>query len=71
VALALSLGDHMPLAFFTVPVQSPESAAGELNGFLSSHKVLSEERRWVDLGLNSFWAICVDFLPVGVAGPGG
>ena len=37
-------------------------AEQELNGFLSSHKVVSIERKLIDQGVNSFWAICVDYL---------
>ena len=54
----------MGLRFFTIPIQGSAGPEGELNGFLSSHKVLAIERRWVDLGTNSFWAICVEYLNV-------
>lgn len=37
-------------------------AEQELNGFLASHKVVSIERKLIDEGVNSFWAICVDYL---------
>lgn len=55
----------MAQRFFIVPVQSSESAEAELNAFLASHKVLTVDRRWVDLGANSFWAFCIDFIPAG------
>ena len=55
----------MAQRFFIVPVQSSESAEAELNAFLSNHKVLTIDRRWVDLGANSFWAFCIDFIPAG------
>lgn len=57
----------MAQRFFIVPVQSSESAEAELNEFLSSHKVMTIDRRWVDLGANSFWAFCIDFIPAGNA----
>jgi len=53
----------MAQRFFIVPVQSSDAAEEDLNTFLSSHKVLTIDRRWVDLGANSFWAFCVDFIP--------
>jgi superfamily II DNA helicase RecQ len=53
----------MALRFFTVPVQSSEEAEAEVNAFLSGHRVLTVDRHWVDLGGNSFWALCIDFLP--------
>ncbi len=59
----------MAYRFFTVPVHAPDEAQGELNRFLSSHRVLAVDRRWVDQGENSFWALCVDYL-VSSAGPG-
>lgn len=52
----------MGLRFFLVPVRDSENAERELNGFLASHKVLSIDRQLVDVGMNSFWAICVDYL---------
>ena len=55
----------MAQRFFVVPVQSSESAESDLNAFLSSHKVLTIDRRWVDLGANSFWAICIDYIAAG------
>ncbi len=51
----------MPLKFFTIPVANASNAEDELNSFLASHSVLAVERHWVDEGLNSFWAICVDY----------
>jgi len=36
--------------FIFVPVQSSETAEADLNAFLTSHKVLTVDRRWVDLG---------------------
>ena len=34
----------------------------ELNSFLSRHRIVTIERRFVDCGLDSFWALCVDDL---------
>ena len=61
----------MGLRFFVVPVLDSGAAEQELNGFLGSHKVLSIDRTLIDAGVNSFWAICVDYLsspPGGAAG---
>src|ERR1700678_247690 len=52
----------MAYRFFMVPAHAPDVAQGELNRFLSSHRVLAVDRRWVDQGENSFWALCVDYL---------
>jgi hypothetical protein len=41
----------MAQRFFLVPEQSSESAEAELNAFLSSHKVLTIDRRGGDLGV--------------------
>ena len=62
----------MPFSFFTIPARDPTPAAADLNGFLRSHKVLAVDRRWVDAGADSFWAVCVDYLdhtPGATAGP--
>jgi superfamily II DNA helicase RecQ len=58
----------MPYHIFIVPVHDDGSAIVELNGFLRSHKVLSVDRRWVDLGTESFWSFCVDYLERGAGG---
>lgn len=55
----------MGLRFFTIPVRSADEAQAELNAFLHSKKVLAVERRWVDLGENSFWSVVVDYLEGG------
>ena len=61
----------MALRFFTVPVSDSTVSEAELNGFLACHKILSIDRQLVVLGLNSFWAICVDYLngPAGGTAP--
>ena len=61
----------MALRFFTVPVSDSAVSEAELNGFLACHKILSIDRQLVVLGLNSFWAICVDYLngPAGGTAP--
>jgi len=52
----------MALRFFAVPVNDSGAFEQDLNGFLASHKVVSIDRRLIDQGTNSFWAICVDYL---------
>jgi superfamily II DNA helicase RecQ len=52
----------MAYRFFLVPTRCPEPAQAELNGFLRAHRILSVDRRWVDRGEDSFWALCVDYL---------
>jgi len=52
----------MRIEFFTIPIQSPKSAAAAaLNQFLASHAVLSIERHFVQDGQNSVWAVCVSY----------
>lgn len=52
----------MALRFFIVPVHDSGPFEQDLNGFLARHKVVSIQRQFVDQGVNSFWAICVDYL---------
>jgi hypothetical protein len=66
----------MAFRLFQVPVRDSEAAEEELNRFLRGHRVLSVDRRWVDLGTESFWSFCVDYLEsaqssASVARPGG
>ena len=51
----------MSLRFFRHFVQDSGGTEAELNGFLSSHKVLAIDRQLIDQGVNSFWTICVDY----------
>jgi hypothetical protein len=55
-------GVLMAYRFFQVPVRDSGAAEEELNRFLRSHRVLSVDRRWVDLGTESYWSFCVDYL---------
>jgi superfamily II DNA helicase RecQ len=52
----------MGLRFFVVPVHESGDFEQELNGFLARHRVVSIDRHLIDEGVNSFWAICVDYL---------
>lgn len=53
----------MALKFFVVPVRQSAPAEDELNAFMHSQRVLVVDRKFVDLGDNSFWSICIDYLP--------
>ena len=50
----------MQVRFFTVSVNGEGET--ELNAFLSSHRVLIVDRRFVELGANSFWSVAVEFI---------
>lgn len=52
----------MALRFFVVPVRDSGTFEQELNAFLARHRVVSIQRQLIDQGVNSFWAICVDYL---------
>jgi superfamily II DNA helicase RecQ len=59
----------MPYRVFSIPVRDSGSAEQELNSFMASHSVLSIDRRFVELGENSYWTFCIDFLPQGTPRP--
>jgi superfamily II DNA helicase RecQ len=52
----------MPFRFFVVSVHDDNRSAEELNGFLRSHRILSVDKRWVEMALDSYWAFCVDYI---------
>jgi superfamily II DNA helicase RecQ len=52
----------MPLKFFHIPSRDPVPLEADLTSFLSRHRVVTIERRFVEDGQSSFWAICVDYL---------
>jgi superfamily II DNA helicase RecQ len=58
----------MPLKFVRIPATGCDVSESELNHFMGSHRVLAVEKRFVDVGENSFWAVCVDYLDGGSAG---
>jgi len=59
----------MPLKFFIVPVLDAAPAEAEINAFLARHRVVAIDRRWVDQGSSSLWAICVDYSRQAAAAP--
>ena len=46
-----------------------EQAAGELNAFLRSHRVVTFDRQFVSDGPNSYWSVCVAFTDGGSTSP--
>ncbi|MFZ4595436.1 MAG: integrase core domain-containing protein [Verrucomicrobiaceae bacterium] len=52
----------MPLKFFHISSRDPATMEAELNVFLARHRVVTVERRFVECGAESFWALCVDYL---------
>jgi superfamily II DNA helicase RecQ len=49
----------MRIDFFTIPVHGGETAVEEMNGLLSSARILTVERQFVADGDASFWSVCV------------
>jgi hypothetical protein len=47
----------MALCFFTIPVNDSGVFEQELNGFLARHRVVPIDPRFIEQGINSFWAI--------------
>ena len=58
----------MKMRFFAVPALAPGEIQEEINSFLSSHRVLSVERRLVDGQGDAYWALCVTYEDSGSAG---
>ncbi len=52
----------MPFKFFCIPARDDGTVETEVNTFLMSHRVLAVDRRWVDQGADSYWALCVDYV---------
>lgn len=53
----------MAFSFFRISVNGGPEPEEELNKFLTSHRVLSVEKRFVDVGENSYWSFCIDYVP--------
>ena len=52
----------MGLKFFRVAANVDGDEERALQAFLDSHRVISIERQLVDIGMSSFWAICVEYI---------
>lgn len=52
----------MGLKFWKIPARGCEQIEAELNAFLGAQRILSVDRRFVEAGENSFWALCIDYL---------
>jgi superfamily II DNA helicase RecQ len=52
----------MKYKFFNVPVFGCEAAETELNQFLSSHRVVSVEKKFTKDGLRGCWCFCIHYL---------
>lgn len=53
----------MAFHFIIIPINDSGVYETELNSFLASYKVLNVDRRWVEMGSQSFWSFCIDYLP--------
>ncbi|WP_040015911.1 HRDC domain-containing protein [Desulfobacter postgatei] len=52
----------MKYKFFNVPIFGSEAAEDELNRFLSSHRVVSVEKKFTKEGLRGCWCFCIHYL---------
>jgi hypothetical protein len=57
----------MRVHFFVIPVFGSREAQDELNGFLSSHRVIAIDRELVSDGPRSAWAVAVTWIEGGRA----
>ena len=51
----------MRLRFFTIPIHDADAATRELNQFLAANRIHAVDRKFVEDGANSAWAISVSF----------
>lgn len=59
----------MAFQIFTLPLSASAADQEALNRFLRSHRVLQVERRLVEMGAQSVWTFCVEYLEGAEAGP--
>ena len=48
--------------FLTIPACDSASGQGEINAFCASHKIVSVEKHFVPVGVESFWAFCISYV---------
>ena len=51
----------MKFKFFTVNALNPNHDQELLNGFCAEHSLISVEKHFVSAGLDSFWALCIQY----------
>ncbi|MGH7494794.1 MAG: HRDC domain-containing protein [bacterium] len=49
----------MKIKIVTIPIHAGSEQENELNRFLSSHRILSVDKRFVEAGADSAWSICL------------
>jgi len=52
----------MQIELFSIPVFGSELQVEEMNKFLRAHKIIDIERRFVELGSNSFWSLMIRYI---------
>ena len=60
----------MKFQFFAIPAIDSEEAQTALNAFCSSHRLASVDKHFVECGNQSYWAICLSYLPSGTQNSG-
>ena len=60
----------MQLWFFRIPAHDTGGFAGELNGFLRSHRVVNVVREFCNDSGGAYWAVCVEYLATVSGGAG-
>ena len=52
----------MKIKFFVIPIKNIIEAETEVNSFLSSHRILTTNREFVNNGDNSYWALQIEYI---------
>ena len=60
----------MKYAFFQVPAADGTAAAGELNSFLTGHRIIGIQKELVRQECAVYWAFCVEYFDAGEQGKG-
>lgn len=55
----------MRFRFFTIAAQAPESGQDALDAFCAQHRIVALDKQFVGQGTESFWSVCVTFVPGG------
>jgi superfamily II DNA helicase RecQ len=51
----------VPFRVFVIPILYADVATEELNSFISNHRIVQIDRRWIDQGSQSALAFCVEY----------
>ncbi len=52
----------MQIKFFTIPITQTDEAEKDLNGFLSSHKIIETDKQLIQTSTGAYWCFSISYI---------